>query len=302
LNLFRLDYWRHFVQEADAGGGGDIGDSPIDPATDPGGGPGYGLPPGYPLFPPPAPPAPPAPGPGGGSNYYGPAYAARTSSPPPPPPKPPGPLDGIPQERVAQIQDLVNQWEQMVGFSATVSDQLIAQMAKNYGMTDIFDIAQYLKANLGSSWANMAQQPWAWYGMSATEYNSHLAAYRSVWSQLTGTELPGNDGNNNIVDQALKQFQGQMSENQFQQWLLSQDNIKNTYGWLKYGLNFNQFEQQKLGMNLAFGRTLSDTEGVTQLQYLHSASGPLMSIANQPTFTQQERKQANVGISGVVAR
>lgn len=183
-----------------------------------------------------------------------------------------------------------------------MSDQLVANMAKNYSLTDIFDVAQYLKGNIGSAWGNMSQQPWAWYGMSATEYNTRMAAYQSAWSQLTGTDLPTNDGNNNIVDQALKQFQGQMSESQFQQWLLNQDSIKNTYGWLRYGLNFNQFQQQKLSMNFAFGRTLSDTEGVTQLQYLHSATGPLMSIANQPTFTQQERKQANVGISGVVAR
>lgn len=220
----------------------------------------------------------------------------------PAPAAPPSPLDGLPQYRVAQIQDLVNQWKSLVGFSVSVSDQLEANMANNYTITDIYDVGQYMKANMGSAWSSMSSQPWAWYGMSATEYNSKLSSYRSTWSQLTGTELPANDGNGNIVDQALKQYQGQMSDTQFQQWLMSQDSIKNTYGWLKYGLNFDQFQQQKLGMNLSFGRTLSDTEGVTQLQYLHSATGPSMAIANQPTFTQQERKQANVGISGSVAR
>jgi len=245
----------------------------------------------------------PAPGPQPPQQGYAPPPSSGTQTSSPAAPKPPsGPLAGLPQYRLAQMQDLVTQWEQLIGYQGTVSDQLLANIVNNYTISDIYDVAQYLKGNMGSAWTNMSIQPWAWYGMSATEYNSKLASYRSTWSQLTGTELPANDGNGNLVDQALKQYQGQMSDTQFQQWLMSQDSIKNTYGWLKYGLNFDQFQQQKQTMNLAFGRSLTDTEGVTQLQYLHSATGPLMSVANQPTFTQQEKKAANVGISDSVAR
>lgn len=242
----------------------------------------------------PTPPAPQTPAPR--SNY-----SPQTSSPAAPA-TPPNPFSNLPQYRVSQIEELINQWELLTGLQGTISNSLVANMVNNYSISDIYDVSQYLKQNMGSAWPNMAQQPWAWYGMSATEYAGRLSSFANIWSQLTGTQLAANDGNGNLVDQAMKQYQGQMTESQFQQWLMSNQAIQNTYGWLKYGLNFQQFQQQKLGMTLAFGRTLSDTEGVTQLQYLHSATGPSMAIANQPTFTQQERKQANVGISGSVAR
>lgn len=253
---------------------------------------------------PPARQAPPPPDPGPApAPYYPrqPSYQARAASAPPPP-KPPSPLDGINQERLTQLQDLVNQWEQLVGFSATVSDSILAAMAKNNAISDIYDVAQYLKQNMGGAWGNMQQQPWAWYGLSAAEYNSKLSSFDSVWRDLTGQALGSNDGVGNLIDQAFKQSGGQMSSTQFQTWLLSQDSIKNTYGWLRYGLNFNQFQQQKLSWQTAFGGTLSDAEGVQQLQYDKAAQGPNMAIAVQPTFTQQERKQATVGISGSVAR
>lgn len=270
---------------------------------------------GQAQLPPPGPAPAPAPTPapaqqpyyGGSQGGYSSGHANSTPPPPASGPSLTGPLAGLPQERVLQIQDLINQWEQLTGFSVDLgsNQQLIADMAKNYSLSDIFGVAQYLKtqAQTGKlTWGQIGNQPWAWYGMSATEYNTKLSSFASVWSQLTGTTLPANAGQGGLVDQAFMQFQGTMNETQFQQWLLSQDNIKNAYGWLKYGLNFNQFQQQKQGMTIAFGRTLSDQEGVQQLQYLHSATGPVMAIANQPTFTQQEKRQVQVGISGSVAR
>ncbi len=220
-------------------------------------------------------------------------------------------MAGPAQTRLDQIRDLVNQWEQLVGYTVTVPDWMVYEMANQQTsagwVTNLFDLGQYMLGHTAPGaynlvWSNAPFQPWAWYGMSATEYNAKLQQFDSTYQQLTGQSLPGNTGHNDLVDQALKQHQGTMTGAQFSTWLMSQDNIKNTYGWLKYGLDFEQFQARKLDMRTAFGRDLSDQEAVTQLQFLHQAQGPNVSVGVQPTLTQQEKRQANVGIGQSVVR
>jgi hypothetical protein len=209
------------------------------------------------------------------------------------------------QNRLDQIRDLVNQWEQLVGFSVTVPDWMVYEMSNQQTsagfVTSMFGVGQYMLAHTAPgtynlNWQDAPFQPWAWYGMSATEYNSKVDAFNNAYLQLTGQPLPANTGQGDLVDQALRQFQGSMSGPQFSTWLLGQDKIKDTFGWLKHGLDFQQFQQQKLTMNNSLGRTLSDAEAVTQLQFMHAAQGPNVSAASQQTLTQQEKKTAQVGV------
>jgi hypothetical protein len=46
----------------------------------------------------------------------------------------------------------------------------------------------------------------------------------------------------------------------------------------------------------------TDAEAVVQLQFLHQAQGPNVSVGVTPTLTQQEKKQANVGVGQSVVR
>jgi hypothetical protein len=55
-------------------------------------------------------------------------------------------------------------------------------------------------------------------------------------------------------------------------------------------------------MRSNFGRDLTDVEAVTQLQYLHAAQGPSVSVGVVPTTTPAEKKQANVGLGQSVVR
>lgn len=207
----------------------------------------------------------------------------------------------VPQNRLDQIRDLVNQWEQLSGYAVSVSDWMINDMAalsdfSGMGpINSLFQLGQYMRWYSGSaSWQSHpigGVGQWAWYGLSAAEYNTKVEAFDSTFQQLTGQNVP-----QDLIDRALSQHQGTMTGGQFQTWLLSQDNIKNTYGWLKYGLDFQQFQQQKLTMNSTFGRELTDAEAITQLQYLHQAQGANVAAGVQPTLSQVEKKSAQTGI------
>lgn len=210
------------------------------------------------------------------------------------------------QTRLDQIRDLVNQWEQQVGYTVTVPDWMVYEMAEKQTsagwVTNLFGLGQYMKDHTAPGpynlvWMDAPFQQWAWYGMSAGEYSSKLEAFDSTFKQLTGQSV-----SQDLVDRALKEHQGAMSGAQFGTWLEAQDSIKNTYGWLKYGIDFQQFQTQKLQMRSSFGRDLTDAEAVTQLQYLHAAQGPNVSVGVTPTLTQQERKTANVGVGQSVVR
>ena len=216
------------------------------------------------------------------------------------------------QLRLDQIRDLVNRWEEQVGFSVTVADWMINEMADalDYGglghaITTLYDVGQYMVQHIGDPstgstlWdsSKAAAMPWARYGMSSTEYDAKLSAFDSTFRTLTGQSAPAD-----VVERALHQHQGTMTGQQFETWLLTQDAIKNQYGWLKYGLDFQQFQTQKLNMRTQFGRELSDQEAVTQLQYHHAAQGANMGVGVQPTLSQAERKQTQIGLSANVVR
>ena len=215
----------------------------------------------------------------------------------------------IAQQRFDQIRNLVNQWEQMAGFTVTVPDWMIWEMAGNVTsagyVTSLFDVGQYMYQHAAIpssspyhlSWDQGGNMPWAFYGMSAPEYDSKVQDFNSTFQRLTGQNVP-----QNLIDQALRQNGGTMTGSQFQNYLLTQTALKNQYGWLKYGLDFEQFQQQKVQMLTQFGHELTDEQAVAQLQALHAASGSNVSAALQPTLTQVEKKAAQTGINTSVVR
>lgn len=199
------------------------------------------------------------------------------------------------QAELNYLSDLAAQWMQQVGYTVEVSQGEIEDLARE-GASTMFDIGQYFGRD--SRYASAFRTyPWAQFGMSATEYDTKVQTLGSTFLQLTGQALP-----QDILTEALRQNQGTMTGPQFQTFLLSHEAIKNTYGWLKYGLDFQQFQQRKLDMATSLGHPLSDQEAVTQLQYMHQAQGPNVGVAPQQTLTQVERKQAQVGVGQSVVR
>ena len=87
---------------------------------------------------------------------------------------------------------------------------------------------------------------------------------------------------------------------EYQQQLMNDAAIQKQFGWVKYGLDFSAWTQQKLSMRTAFGRDINDAEAATLLQYHKAASGPNMSAVARGQ--QQPEKPSAAGVAQSVAR
>lgn len=199
-----------------------------------------------------------------------------------------------PQAELDQIKNLVNQWLPLVGFSVVVGPNII-QMLADARVQTLYDLGQWMfthgQSQIGQ--IDSGLYPWAHYGMNNTEYHAKLIGWGTVFGELTGNTLPPPQ----FLERAMSIGQGQMTEGEFRNWILTQPDFMNMYPWLKFGLDFQQFQQQKTQWQLQFGNQLTDQQAITQLQYLHTNQGKDMAVAVTPTFSQQEKKQANTGAS-----
>jgi hypothetical protein len=197
-----------------------------------------------------------------------------------------------------ELLDLKAQFEQLDGYNLDISNDSLFHMA-NHHVQSLLDFGQSV-----SRWAGLGDRPWAAYGLSQSQYQSTLNSYSTVWNQLTGGPLfvgsPGPDYANAIRVQTA--LQKGLSSSDFQNQLIQDASMQQAYGWIKYGLNFQQFQQQKLSMQATFGATLTDAQGVQQLRYLHTAQGADVGARQQQTLTQIEKQAAQVGISGAQVR
>jgi hypothetical protein len=211
------------------------------------------------------------------------------------------------QVRKEQILDLVNQWGVLIGHSVEIPDWMIDEMATSWhyvdghSITTLYDVGRYMWAHVTHD--NQPNQdhpftgdqtavfPWAFFGLSSTEYQTRYNTLAETWTGLTGQDF-----NTDIFNQYFTQAKGQLSASEFRSELLHDANMQKTYGWLRYGLDYNQFQQRKDEMRQQFGGELSNEQAVLQLQYLHQASAD-HSAQVVPTLTQQEKKSAEVGIN-----
>src|SRR5260370_16277199 len=92
---------------------------------------------------------------------------------------------------------------------------------------------------------------------------------------------------------------GIMTASQYAQRLMNDQAIQNTYGWVKYGLDFASWTQTKLGMRTAMGRDVNDSEAATVLQYNKAATG---SSATATVKQTGQQAQQPAGVGGSVVR
>lgn len=233
----------------------------------------------------------------------------------------------VAQQRLDQLSELAHEWEALVGWTVTIPQWMINELATStqyvtttggYGAIvgaggtgavgsgmDLYGFGQYMKAHAGYGggayvWTpdQLAAMPWAQYGLGPDAYNSLSVTFRSEYKKLTGQDIP-----TAALDKAFgsgqKSAQGLLTGGEYAQQLLADPSIQKTYGWVKYGLDYQQFQQQKDQMRSSFGHDLTDQEAVVQLRYFHSAQG---SSAGVTSGQPQQQQQKVPGVGGSVIR
>lgn len=238
-----------------------------------------------------------------------------------------GSLADLPAAMRSQLDDLRNQWEALTGFRATVQDWQLVEMANSaayqsgpaspiqvsigHTIATLFDFGQYMKAHVnptGDAYGALTigqdvyqNMPWAFYGLKPEEYASQATTFATEYKKVTGQDISAS-ALGSAFDSMKDSTGGLLTGSEYAQRLMQDQNIQKTYGWVKYGYDYNQFQQQKIQMRSLFGRDLSDQEATTQLQYLHAAQGGNHEVTAQTQQSQGQRKQAEQGVSGSVIR
>jgi hypothetical protein len=186
------------------------------------------------------------------------------------------------------LSDLRNQFEALIGFTTPISKATMLKMANSHVLT-LRDFGMYA-ANHG---IKLDSTPWAKYGLDKDQYASTAQVFSSTYERVTGQNLSKTG-----LTQAFTNPQalggGLMTGSQYQQQLMQDANIQKTYGWVKYGMDYSQWNQQKLGMRTELGRNVSDAEASTLLQYNTQARG-----SNQAVVARVPQQQPTVGSAGI---
>jgi hypothetical protein len=204
----------------------------------------------------------------------------------------------VPAGEYNVLESLMGEWEALVGYSVEPSDAQLLAMA-NQGLVTLRDFGQYM-AKQDNGKAASQTMPWAQYGLTKDEYSSAAATFGTEYKKVTGQDISAE-----ALTQAFQNPRdptgGLLNASQYQQQLMNDAAIQKQYGWVKYGLDFSAWTQQKLSMRTAYGRDINDSEAATILQYNKAASGPNMQVVAR-TQGQQGQPPAALGVAGSLAR
>ena len=197
------------------------------------------------------------------------------------------------------IAGLIDIWEQTIGFQVPMGKAEMLELA-NQRIETQHDLGQHAWSWWPGQYKTILQNmPWAQYGLDKDAYAQMTSTFGTEYKKVTGQDI-----NKEALQQAFLNPRdptgGLLSASQYAQQLMSDTNIQKTYGWVKYGLDYSQWTQQKLSMRSAFGRDINDAEAATVLQYNKTASGPNVSAVAR--LGSQQQAPTAAGISGSVAR
>lgn len=189
----------------------------------------------------------------------------------------------------------MGEWESLVGYSVEPTNAQLLAMA-NGGIQTLRDFGTYMATQPNATTAtNM--MPWAKYGLTKDEYQSAAGTFGTEYKKITGQDISPD-----ALQEAFKNPRdptgGLLNVSQYAQQLMNDAAIQKQYGWVKYGMDFSAWTQQKLSLRTSFGRDINDAEAATILQYGKAASGSNMS-ATAKQSGQQSQQQALVGGSVV---
>lgn len=251
-------------------------------------GPGGGAAPiDEPPAPPPYAPSPAPPTPGRQYAPSAPKYgAAKTSAAPSAPVD--HTWDGVPSGYKTELEDLALQWQQVAGFGVTIDEATLRKMADAH-VVSLRDLGMWMWRSGPMTDDLKNRSPWLAFGMDQSTFNRQLSDYQDTYEQLTGQRPGWNQANPDAVTYQMSDaFQRNLTQSGLREELMHDENIRSTYGWIKFGLNFDDFQNRKTDMRLSFGQELTNDQAVLQLQYLHQAQGSGRAVAAQAPPAQQQ--------------
>lgn len=204
----------------------------------------------------------------------------------------------VPLYEQMQLRQYMDEFGRETGFQFKISDKQLLQMANGNVVSQV-DFGVWAMAHLGSSNPGLKNMPWAKYGLMKDSYQQLATTYSTEYKKITGKDIP--------PDQLTKAFLtsnlaggGLLSGSQYGQQLMNDAAVQKQFGWVKYGLDFTAWTQQKLSMRETFGRDINDAEASNLLQYTKATTGSNMSAVSHAA--QKAGAPASQGISGSVAR
>lgn len=204
----------------------------------------------------------------------------------------------VPAGEYNVLEALMGEWEALVGYSVEPTNAELLAMA-NQGIETLADFGKYMSSQPNAQ--KVAQNmPWANYGLTKDEYQSAAETFGTEYKKITGQDISPD-----ALQQAFRNPRdptgGLLNASQYAQQLMNDTAIQKQFGWVKYGLDFSSWTQQKLQLQTAFGRSINDSEAAVMLQYNRSASGSNMA-ATARTGGQQASQQAGAGATGSIVR
>lgn len=196
------------------------------------------------------------------------------------------------------LESLMAEWEALSGYAVEPSSAQLLAMA-NAGLQTLRDFGQYMAAQPNAQTVSQTM-PWANYGLTKDEYASAANTFGTEYKKITGQDISPE-----ALQEAFKNPRdptgGLLNTSQYAQQLMNDASIQKQFGWVKYGLDFSAWTQQKLSMRTAFGRDINDAEAATILQYNQAAKGSNMGAVARAAG-QQSGAPASAGVTQSVAR
>lgn len=210
----------------------------------------------------------------------------------------------VPVGEQNSLDALKDTWEKNTGYTFVVPDWAMLNMA-SYGFSTIQEFGSFVTGQIapfvtGNANLNLLM-PWAQYGLTKDTYGALATSYGTEYQKLTGQTLDAaglQKAFTSVKDPTGNNF---LSASQYATQLQQDQNVQNTYGWVKYGLDYNQFQQHKASMAQAFGGTPTDAQGVQALQFWKQNASATAEVRAAPA-SQAKNAPATPGDAQSVIR
>jgi hypothetical protein len=195
------------------------------------------------------------------------------------------------------LENLTNVWQQSTGYKVPLSSKDLLAIA-NAGITSQHDMGQFMEGYQGGKFDKVLNtMPWAKYGLDKDSYAAMSTTFETTYKKITGATI-----SESALQQAFANPKdlsgGLLDSSQYAQQLMNDTAIQSTYGWVKYGMDYATWTQQKLSLGTSFGRTINDSEAATLLQYNKAATGSTATaVARTAASTTGPPAGAGVGQS-----